>query len=890
MTDFEKAQTCRGRLLIGASLFALALTAATPALAQSAPAQDAPSTPLPDATAVQTDEGPIIVVTGQRASDLASLRKKRNSDVTSEVVSANDVGKLPDQNVAESVRRLSGVSVATDKGEGRYLIIRGIEPNLANVTINNQTASAPEPENRNVKLDDIPAGLIGSVTVIKTLTPDLDANAIAGQVDIDTVSAFDKKSLFASARGSTGFYQDSPRNARDGDASLGGTFGDRKFGLIVAGNYSKRPTYSEDVLSGGRQVISGVDLPIELDQRVYDPAIRTRKGAVVNFDFRPTDDIKLYTRFLYSQFGDKELRNRLRFFFPTTAAGYSSLSATGGTTLVNPITGVSSTTARRLLRNRQEITSTKTYTVGGDVNFGRMNVVLEATHADSSKKDPVRNEFDYRANAARGVGATFVNGDQLLDSFVLNAAGLNGANYTLNNFLQVSRRAGEKLDQARVDLTVPVDALGTGSAIKAGAKYLRRDRFQDQTGRQFSATGAGATRTFAADQAIFIPTTFDKSFSYGPTLNYATAEAFVFANPALFMVNANDQISRSTTSDYKVKETVTAGYVMATVKAGDLTVIPGVRVEHTKGSTAAIVFRQGVTTLTTPFNSFGSYSYTDYFPGVNAKYLFTERLQGRAAITTAIGRPPFVNLAPTVTVDTSGTIPIVSQGNPDLSPQKSFNLDAGLEYYFPGEGGLSVAVFYKRIKDPIFATTATGQSGTFGGFPLTNATVNSFGNGDKGTLKGIEFAIQKPFTFLPSPFDGFGINANLTLTDSSLKVPGRTIHTPLVGQANTIASAQLYYEKYGVSARLAYTYHSAYLDTDGGLNVADPTGLQDGYFGKINTFDARFGVRPARFMELFFEANNLTDEQDYYYFASPDRFREAEKYGRSYRIGLTLTY
>lgn len=873
----------RNRLFIGSSLIVLGMAAAQPALGQSAPAQDAPTTALPDGVAVESDDGPIIIVTGQRASDAASLRKKRDSDVTSEVVSANDVGKLPDQNVAEAARRLSGVSVATDKGEGRYLIIRGIEPNLANVTINNQTASAPEPTDRNVKLDDIPSGLIGSVTVIKTLTPDLDANAIAGQIDIDTVSAFDKKGLFASARGAYGVYQDSPRNARDADASIGGTFGDRKFGIVLAGNYSNRGFYSEDVLSGGRQVVSGFDLPLEMDQRVYDPAIRTRKGAVVNFDFRPNDDIKLYTRFLYSEFADRELRNRLRVFFPGTAAGYTGLTAAGGT--IN-----NGTTARRLLRNRQEITNTKTYSVGGDVNFGRVNVVLEGTHADSAKKDPIRNEFEYRATAARGIGAAFVNGSGLLDSFVVNAAGLNPANYTLNSFQEVSRRAGEKLDQARLDVTVPIDGLGMGSTIKVGAKYLHRDRFNDQTGRQFVATGAAAARTFASDAVKFIGTTFDGRYSFGPTLNYASAEAYVRANPTLFTVNANDQISRSTTSDYQVKETVTAGYGMITMKAadGDLTIIPGVRVEHTKGETAAIVFRSGVTTLNSPFNSFGEYSYTDFFPGLNLKYLFSDRLQGRAAVTTAIGRPPFVNLASTVTVDTGSNT--VSQGNPNLEPQKSFNLDAGLEYYFRGEGGLSVAVFYKRITNPIFATTALNQSGTFGGIALTGATVNSFGNGDKGSVKGVEFAVQKPFTFLPSPFDGFGVNANVTLTKSDLKVIGRTVKTPLVGQANTIASAQLYYEKYGVSTRLAYSYHSSYLDTDGGLNAADPTGLGDGYFGKLHSLDFRLGVRPAKFMELYFEANNLTDAEDYYFFRTPGRFREGEKYGRSYRVGLTLTY
>lgn len=869
------------RRLMDASACAIAFSLAWPAAAQVAK-------PVEQEDPVTNE----VVVTGQRASDLAALQAKRDSDVTSEVVSANDVGKLPDQNVAEAVRRLSGVSVATDKGEGRYLIIRGIEPNLANVTINNQTASAPEPENRNVKLDDIPSGLIGSVTVIKTLTPDLDANAIAGQVDINTVSAFDKRrSLFASGRIVAGLYEDTDRRAREGDASIGGRFGpDRQFGLVVAGNYSKRPSYSENILSTSRQLVNNIDLPAEVDSRIYDPAIRTRTGAVANFDWRPSDGVKLYARFLYSKFDDDEIRNRFRFFFPadnnaadttTLPPGYTALSASGGT--------IGATTARRLLRQRQETTSTKTYSLGGEFALGGAKLKIEGTHANSNKRDPIRDEVEYRAAASTGVGATFVNGDGLLDSFTVNPAGLNPANYRLFAYRQVSRLAGEELNQVRADLTIPVDALGQGSSIKFGAKYLKRDRFQDQTGRTLSAvTATSGSRTLASDVAATVPTIFDGRFSYGPTINMGSAQSYVFGNTGLFTINANDQISQSTTSDYRVQEKVVAGYAMTTIRTGGLTVIPGVRMERTEGQTAAIVYRAGVTTLNSTFDSFGRYDYTDWFPGLNLKYEVTPRLQTRAAITTAIGRPPFVNLAPTVTVDVGANS--VTQGNPNLQPQKSFNLDAGAEYYFKGEGGMSVAVFYKHIRNPIFATTALNQSGTFGGVTLTNAIVNSFGNGDEGTLKGIEFAVQKPFTFLPSPLDGFGVNANLTLSDSELKVPGRTIKTPLVGQANTIASGQLYYEKYGISARVAVSYRSAYLDTDGGLSVADATGLSDGYFGKITTIDARIGYRPAKFVELFVEGNNLTDAQDYYFFATPSRFREAEKYGRSMRLGLTFTY
>jgi hypothetical protein len=189
-----------------------------------------------------------VVITGQRAAERRALQTKKVADNFVEALYANDVGKLPDQNVAEAVHRLPGVTVANDQGEGRYVIIRGVDPRYANVTVNGQTAAAPEPDNRQVKLDDIPSSLIGEVKLIKSLTPDLDAAAIAGQVDIITLSAFDRHGTFGSARAAYGQFDLNDKNPYEGDLTLGGTFGaDKQFGAVLSANYSKRPVESQNV-------------------------------------------------------------------------------------------------------------------------------------------------------------------------------------------------------------------------------------------------------------------------------------------------------------------------------------------------------------------------------------------------------------------------------------------------------------------------------------------------------------------------------------------------------------------------------------------------------------------------------------------------------------------
>src|ERR1700741_2076817 len=191
-------------------------------------------------------EGGELVVTGHRATEARGVDAHRKADNLVDTLYANDVGKLPDQNVAEALHRLPGISVANDQGEGRYVIIRGVNPNLANVTINGATAAVPEPEGRQVKLDDVPSSLIGKVEVIKSLTPDLDANAIAGQVNIETLSAFDRAKPFAYLRGAYGRYEMNGEHPYEGDATAGGVFGDGKFGAVVSANYSKRPIESQN--------------------------------------------------------------------------------------------------------------------------------------------------------------------------------------------------------------------------------------------------------------------------------------------------------------------------------------------------------------------------------------------------------------------------------------------------------------------------------------------------------------------------------------------------------------------------------------------------------------------------------------------------------------------
>ena len=806
-----------------------------------------------------------IVVSSARAAERRSLQVKKVANNFVEALYANDVGKLPDQNVAEAVRRLPGVSVANDQGEGRYVIIRGVDPRYVNVTVNGQTAAAPEPDSRQVKLDDIPSAMIGSVKVIKSLTADLDAAAIAGQVDIVTLSAFDRHGTFGSLRADYGQFDLNDKNPYETDASLGGTFGaDKQFGAVISANYSKRPVESQNVAGASWTTANGNPVPADFDTRDYN-LVRERTGFVGNFDWRPTDAVQLYLRSSYSKFTDHE--NRDRFRFPIAGTIVSTSAATGTFTKA---------VGTRYVRRRDEDDNTKTVSAGGRFNLpvGRLDV--DAAYSRAEKTDPLRSEFQF------ATGKTMTGSYDLSDvlfQVTPGASAYDPANYVFKSTNYDRREAVETLKQARADYSYPLAMIGQDSELKIGAKLVDRSKTND---REYTTYDPGATAfTLAALNPPTLASTYDGRYAFGPMVNYEAAQAYVTANPATLKLNAAKSLSTSLLSDYDVSEKIYAGYAMATLKLGRMTLVPGLRVETTDGDYRAKTFNNA-TSKQGP-DTTGSNKYTNWFPSLNAKIDVNDRLVLRAAATTAIGRPDYVSLAPAITVD--ATADTVTQGNPDLKPLTSTNLDAGVEYYLPGQGVLSAAVFFKDIQDPIFSQTLLNQSGTYGGVALTGAQVTTPLNANRATVAGVEFNVQSQLSFLPGVLDGFGVGANLALIDSTLRgVPGRTDALPLAQQSKTVGTAQIFYEKYGFSARVAYSYRSKFLYTIGADRNSDV------WWDDHGQLDARAAYAFSKAASVFVEGQNLNDEPWRTFVGSDNHLGENERYGRTVRAGVQLSF
>lgn len=836
-------------------------------------------TPVGETVAPSAEDRNMIVVTGALAAQREAVAEKRDADAVIETLRANDVGKLPDQNVAEALKRLPGVTAANDQGEGRYVVIRGIDPALANVSLNGMTQPAPEPDGRQVKLDDLPSAMIQSISVSKSLLPSQDANAIAGEVSIKTRTAFDnKKPFFLDARASAGQYQINRKAPYELDSTLGGRFGaERQFGAVVSVNYSRRPIESQNYQGSSAATYAANGVPDGNGLRDYN-LTRTRLGVVGNFDWHPNDTTKLFLRGTYSEYQDHETRDQNRL-------AVTAYDATSG--------APSKATATILVRRREENDHTTGVSAGGEFNDllgGKLEV--SGGYSRAVKVDPTRSEFTF--TTAKG-GVTSLTYDAGTYPYTLAPSGsfaglfADPSKFYFSKYNFEHRYAFEEIWQGRVDYTHPV-ALGDDSEIKLGGKLIARHKADDRDKTTWSATKTTLATGWLLSNVGYTGNTsfYGGQFPLGTRINYFAARDYLMANTATYAsVSASSTLSDSLASDYDVRETIGAGYIMAKFKFGTLTVIPGVRMEVTHDSTKAKIV-SAASTLGDNFNSFGHNSYTDLFPSLNLKYAVKRDLQLRGAVTTSIGRPNYTNLASFVTVDTSSpATPVLTLGNPALKPYRAVNLDATVEYY-PAKGSiLSAGLFYKSINNPIYSYGQTGVNGTFANVAYTNASVTQPINVKDETITGVEFNVQHQFTALPGALSGLGLSANYSHVWGHANAPQirTTGSLPLAYQSKDVATAQVFYEKYGLGVRLAFSYRSAFLDTLGSSAALDQ------YTDANGQLDLHASYQIVKAVTVFGDAVNLTDAGWRRYLgANRAALIERERYGTLLRAGVQVHF
>jgi TonB-dependent receptor len=821
----------------------------------------------------------VVTVSGTRLAQATALQDKKTAKVIKESITANDAGKLPDQNAAETLVRVSGVSVTTDQGEGRYVTVRGIDAALNNVTIDSQIIGSPEGDTRRVALDTVPANLLSKLEVIKSVTPDLDGNAIGGTINLVTPSAFDDPDgSFFSATMEYGYYDLGGENPWGGSAAWGQVFGEDRFGIVLSASYSDRE-YTTHNLQGGDPWEEEGDylVPDEMVLRDYNIQ-RERMGFVANLEFRPNDAMKFAWRNIYNRYEDIELQ-------PEIVYDYRG----GDLQDQTPTSGLfTEGEGERINSERREIQTILSSTLSGEWKLDDWKLSASGTYGETEQDTPYDN------------GYTFELGEEIPMTYdtsgyywIVNAGPefQDAGNFEFNEAARGGQLIEEELLIGQVDAQRDLFWGDAPGYLKFGAKLVNRDSTSDQDLTVYDGFDGDFLLSDVAqsgDPGFF--TDVRRGYTFGPFPNYRASERFFRENEALFEVNDADTAAESFGVDYEVQEDVTAGYMMGSVDVGAATIVGGVRVERTEVDFTAydVTFVDGDIDGTPP-QVRGSKSYTNWLPGVQARWALQEDLILRAAWTNTIGRPSYEQNVPFRIFEIEEDDPGVFEGeleagNADLDPLESMNYDASVEWYLEPAGILSGGIFYKDIDNPIFNRVQTLEDTEFEGRFYSELQITQPQNARSGNILGIELNYQQQFSMLPGLLRGLGVSLSYTWTDSEAEVFDRDEKVPFFLQSEHIGNAAVYYEFAGLELRLAYAYRSEYLDSIGDDESQD---LYVDDHGQLD-FKVRYAFTDS--IDGFLQMQNLTEEPLVYFSGNDSRLAEYEFYSWSMMAGVTMKF
>ena len=861
----------------------LPYAAGSAALLLATTALTAPAFAADEAGAVEE-----LVVTGQREAQRAAIAVKREEFVVADVVSADDIGKLPDHNTAAALRRIPGISVMEDQGEPRFPVIRGLRSTYNRTTIDGALVASVDEDARTVPMDIVPSVMAGRLEVYKTMTPEMDGNAIGGAINVTTRSAFDAGRPFFNGMASYGMYERSGDVRNDKPSyrlafATGRTFGDQdQWGVVIGASHeqldydipqveSQDPSVREYTAEGrpvpsGDPIGNGIQVPTYSRLFWYNNT-KQRSGVNAKLEYRPSDTLRWETSGLFASMEDDEERIEFRIeplgnvASQTPTSGYFARGR-GVIQLNQPIT-------KReigLARTEFEWEFAPQWTASGDLVYSQASLEVPNHSVEFRTVDAQAANYAFNYDTTNPFFPVFTP--------VNDAAMRNPANYMLQQHRDALTETDEKTGQARFDLAFDEGA-GDGN-LKAKFGGLLRTTKREYGSSQINYR-AGSGFIYSLDQV-------DKPgpseliagrYLLSPRIDADAAMSFFNANRGRFTTSVT-----LPTGNYEVKEDIYAAYAQASYAWGDFTLLGGLRYERTEVGSDALRDADGALSAVS-----NSGSYDNWMPSLHLEWKPLENLIVRAAWTNTIGRPDYSSLAATEEISFDGSQPTLSRGNPGLKARESEGLDLSVEYY-PRDGMISLAVFSKDIKNEIFELSSV-QTLDVGRGP-EEVLVSTPRNAESAKIKGVEFAVQQAFTFLPAPFDGFGFNGNVTWLDTEFtfltSAGPRT--TGLYQQPEITTNESIYYQRGPFEGRISHNYIGGQLET---INDANPN--SDQYWKGRHVFDASLSWRFTDNLTVFVEGQNLsnTGRQEV---TGPGRryLQEWANYGRTYWIGAAVNF
>lgn len=898
------------KALFAGTASVLALATALPAYAQDAGAATSSQTSGND------NQSNDIVVTGIRASIQASLDEKRKADVVSEVVTAQDIGKFPDKNVADSLGRLTGVDVVTGSaaaggfGENSSVSIRGTDPALNLTLFDGHSIATGDwfvldqtSGGRSFDFSLLPSEIVGSLEVYKSSEADIPEGGVGGTINVHSRKPLDLPSgtFSLTAQGNYNDLSDKWAPQVSGLASWKNASG--TVGVLATGFYQERYFRRDGQEFLGYEDVANFD---GTGQTVSAPTLigasyftqkRVRKGGTLSVQFKPNSDFELDVNGLYARMDANNVNTN-------SMAWISNLLGKNSTQGVDA-------DGNPLPYALKDYTITNGYLTaaswnGTDVNGDPVNGRIQ----DDIFRDAYSSTMDINADATwhvtdattltaqvgytKGKGAT-------TDTYAWETYWHTGVNYQfqgkgaevdypdlpsdatsaayLDNYYSWSWGgkiiSPDREFYAKADAESTIDN-GFLKSIKVGARYTNHKRSLDYDAYSWAGNGM-----YSGTQGVNLGTVFDGDTTPG---NYndrlVGLPPYSLANKDLVLQTLATQGGRQfdfyPQASFSVKEQTEAFYAMAKLgNDSDWRGNIGLRTVHTEQDTIQYSPSAAVANTVTAFcGTCGTVEikrgYWDVLPSANITYNVRTNLLLRGGVARVMSRPGYAQLAGAVTLNDANQTGTAG-GNPYLKPYRAWQFNAAAEWYYAPQALFSVNLFYLDIGSYIgsqsfeqFFKTQQHPDGAY--FKLSGPV-----NGSGGHNQGVEVNIQQPIGA------GFGFLANYTYSDAKADdgsvIPGNSKHT---------FNVTGYFEDSLLSARVAYTFRSKF---ESGIDRATPMWQDD--FG---TLDASLIVNVTKHVALTADAQNILDKKLYYFVGDPSIPRAYYDNGRTFWVGAKVSF
>ncbi|MFN3667845.1 MAG: TonB-dependent receptor [Brevundimonas sp.] len=931
----------RTRLLAGVAAGAVGLLA----MAGAASAQNAPQEDV-----AEIDE---IVVTGIRSSIESSIASKRDNDSIVEVVTAEDIGKLPDVSIAESLARLPGLTAQRLDGRGQVISIRGLSPDFTTALLNGREQVSAG-DNRGVEFDQYPSELLGSVLVYKTPDGSLIGQGLAGTADLRTIRPLEygRQAIALNARYEWNDYGALNSGTEDTGQRLSVSyidqFMDGRLGVVLGYAHMSTPYQAERFNAwgypnsgpGGSLLIGGAKPYVQSSELVRD-------GYMATVEFRPHDRWHSTFDAFYSEFDNTQILRGVEF---PLAWGGSSESVAGAclasgntqTATCRPgpslrpgatvedgmvVAGVFDN-VKGIVRNDGNRRTAELTSVGWNNVFAIDDNWTASLDLSYSKADRTDTVLETNAGTGRNVtgaldsltfrttpqGTTFSSLLDYSDPTVIlltSAQGWGGGVYPSgveggqDGFIN-SPSVVDDLRSIRGEMAGDINA-GPFNRVTFGINVTNREK-ELTLERYYLTLTANRndplhnTSVPVPSQFLLEPTQLD-FLGIGPVISY---DPFALVESGIYTLLA-PQDDNLLAFGWSVEEQVTTSYIKADVDTEVAGMVVtgnvGLQLVHTVQSSDG---RAAAGNPAAPVPVSGGDRYNEVLPSLNLNFQVRDDLHVRLGLAREMARPRMDQMRASVNVDfNQGRVTSTdvnespwggSGGNPELRPWIANAADVSIEKYFGRRGYVSLALFYKDLESYIYDQQTLTD---FSGYPyegtiapvLRQGFLSKPQNGEGGVIQGVEFAVSVPFDLVWEPLEGFGATFSASYTDSNIIQNPGSPSTPLPGLSETVGNLTVYYERNGFQARISNRYRSEFLGELSGVGTDRIQRMVDAESVVDAQIGYEFQAGPLEGLSVLAQVNNLTDEQ-FKTFENDDSRRviDYQQYGRTFLLGVNYRY